>query len=142
MFRTYDRGASVLGGEFVAPMHVRSVNVPVYLKVSDAPTSDLGEPVATLQMGDLVDAVGPSVKNPKGAPFTPVTVRGREGVYWVRSTSVEENAPLQPVAAKSLTTTTTTGKSPKMRKGMPWWGWGLVGLGVVAAGGTYWAVKS
>lgn len=142
MFEMHAHGLDVLAGVDVSsptPMHVQAGNVPIYpinMMAGDAPPADLGEPVAMLQMGDLVEAVGPSVKNPNGAPFTPVQVRGRDGVFWVRSTSVAENAPLRVVPSAS-------GGKPqrqvKTEAPFAWWkvaalaALGLGAVGVVAA---------
>ena len=117
------------------PMHVSAVNVPVYpvnMMAADRPGSDLGDPATMLQMGDLVDAIGPSVKNPTGAPYTPVKVRGRDGVFWVRSTSVAPNAVPSQGGPQALVRQSAS--PPGNKKKFAWWQIALAALGVGVVG--------
>lgn len=120
-------GAAVEG----SPMRVTSKDAAVYagnLMAADAGASTLGDddPAFKLQPGVAVTSAGAPVKNAHGVQYTPVTVPGRDGLFFIRSTSVG------PAGGVVVTTTTRVEKPVT-----PWWQWALLaaGGGAVVYGG-------
>lgn len=88
-----------------------------------------GEPDFLLQIGDDVGIVGSSAQATNGISYTPVTVAGKEGVFWVRTTSLGSYADY--AKAPSM-----TGPVPPLKAaagGTPWWVWAMVGTGALGA---------
>ena len=120
-------GAAVEG----SPMRVTSKDAAVYagnLMARDAGASTLGDddPAFKLQPGVAVTTAGETVKNAHGAQYTPITVPGRDGFFFIRSTSIG------PAGGVVVTTTTRFEKSSTS-----WWQWAMLaaGGGAVAYGG-------
>jgi len=114
-----------------SPMRVTSKDAAVYagnLMAADAGASALGDddPAFKLQPGVAVTTAGAPVKNAHGVQYTPITVPGRDGLFFIRSTSVG------PAGGVVVSTTTHTEKAAT-----PLWQWGLLvlGGGAVAYGG-------
>lgn len=137
MMQKYLRNLDLLGAFEQKGFHVQSANTALYVTDPASPNKpgeDLGDVALTLQMGDLVDAVGPSASNGH-ADFTPVKIRQHAGTFWVRTTSIAPNAQL--VAAAGMRGNSNEAKS----SGMPVWQIALIAVGAaVVVGGIVYMV--
>lgn len=137
----YQCGQHVIGADVLPVVRrVQSVNTAVYaanMMASDSdPARTVGEddPVTLLQIGDEVSVIGPQAKNSHGVAYTPVNVTGREGVYWVRSSSLGTAATRTVGRLKSMPVEAAA-------TGWPWWKYALaIGGGAVVAGGAVWLI--
>lgn len=121
-------GAAIPEG---SPVRVTAKDAAVYagnLMARDAGASTLGDddPVFKLQPGAMLTTAGEPVKNSHGVSFTPVTVPGRDGLFFIHSSSIG------PAGGVVVTSTTRVDKVAT-----PWWQWALlaVGGGAVVYGG-------
>lgn len=128
IYRTDVLGAALASG---SPMRVTAKNAAVYaanVMAADAGASALGDddPAFMLQPGVVVTTAGDAVKNAHGVQYTPVTVPGRDGPFFIRSSSIG------PAGGVVVTTTTHVEQSTT-----PWWQWAMLaaGGGAVAYGG-------
>ncbi|MES2179841.1 MAG: hypothetical protein V4550_18415 [Gemmatimonadota bacterium] len=86
-------------------LRVKSVNTAVFaasMMAADNSAGNVGDedPAFTLQPGANVWPQGKSVPNTKGVQYTPVTVNGHDGLYFIRTSSL---APLASIAKVNAT---------------------------------------
>lgn len=118
------------------PRRVVSTNAGVWaanvMQPENRPPSTAGDATEiafTLQIGDEVDQLGPVAPNDRGVLFAPVSVRGKTGVFWMRTTS------LSPVPAARTSTVAAPVAPAASFWSRPWWHW-AVGGAAVAVGAT------
>ena len=120
---TYLEATDMLGALESTRMRVRAQNTPVYpirMMGGDKPGNDLGDPTKLLQPGAELLAIGTSVTNPNGAPFTPVLVPGYDEPHWVRTGSIEAIA---------------SARQASIGEGNVHWGWGVGSRGLLGVAG-------
>jgi hypothetical protein len=125
---SYDDGLDVLGATALASgtqARVTSKNAAVYaanVMAPDAGAKTIGDsdPDFVLQPGAQVTTSGASVKNAHGVEYTPVTVPGRDGPFFIRASSIA------PAGGVTVTTETHVEKAAT-----PWWQWALLGVGAL-----------
>ena len=128
-------GATMIGADGV-DMMVKSVNTAAYaanLMSNDGGIQHVGEsdPAFTLQPGAKVTAAGPPTKNAKGVSYISTTVPGKDGLFWIRESSLSEivEGSASPTVASTPFWSRLT--LPAWDGGPPRW---QVGLGIL--GGT------
>lgn len=129
------RGLDIIGashriGDSGVEMRVKSVNTAAYaanLMSSDGGIQHVGDddPAFTLQPGAKVTAAGPPTKNARGVSYISTTVPGKDGLFWIRESSLSEiiEGSLATVASPSWFSL------PAWANGPPRW---QVGLGALA----------
>jgi hypothetical protein len=137
-------GLDIIGADSSGiEMLVKSVNTAAYaanLMARDGGIANVGDsdPAFTLQPGAHVTAAGPPAKNKTGVAYISVTAPGKDGLFWIRASSLSEVVPgsaSSPVAASGPSWLTL----PAWVGGPERWKVGVIGaVGTVALALVIW----
>lgn len=99
------------------------------------------DPTMFLEVGQNVTIVGPPSLNAHNVSYTPINIAEKgDDLYWVRSSSVVEDAAAPAAPAKTVTT--PSGKrvviAPIAAPETPWWIYAAAGVGVLGVGYLGW----
>jgi hypothetical protein len=142
----YILGLDILGADPKRAYVIRH-NAEAYavnVMAGDDAIKHIGEdtPAFLLQIGTAVDVVDSSVANSHNVLYTPVTVPGRDGVYYVQERSIgyEKAKPPFVTALRAQPRDLEAEENDRLRTVM-WWILGIVGAGAVAIGGYHLATS-
>lgn len=130
----YRSGSVVLGAEvYPQTRRIQMINAALYranpMAAESARSVGDEDPAKLLQIGDVVQVIGPSSKNARGVSYLPVMLPGREEFFWVSERAVGSRMPAP--ASFSAAAAVSTGGSAR-----PWWHWAVVGVaGAALLGG-------
>lgn len=138
MSNFYSTGQHVIGADVLpAVRRVQSRNAGLWaanmMSAENKPPAEAGtKGDLLLQIGDEVSVIGPAAKNEYNVSFTPISLAGKDGVYWIRTTDLGTTANYAKSAVKPTAMPVAAAET-----GWPWWKYALViGGGVVVAGGA------